>query len=204
MTPVSSPLVAAYLADLERRLADVPATERLDVLDAVREHLDLALAELGPRADDADVRRVLAELGSVDQVAAAMHDGTTRPPLAPTPPDDAGPTPGVVVLLVLGGLVLGPLAAPVAMALALAHPALLVGALVLAAAVVAWTGYRAFARRAPRPRRRWRIAFAVLLPAALTATVTVLLAVYTLPFVAVEESTGGTVQQSGVVVEDAP
>lgn len=181
MNAVTSPLVAAYLADLERRLADAPAADRLDVLDAVREHFDAAFADLGPEPSDDDVRRVLAGLGSPDDVAGALALGA--PSAAPTQPAPAqvaaAPTQprtsvGVWVLLVVAGLVAGLLVAPLVVALAIVHVAALVAALAVGVGATAWVGVRAFGPRAREPRRPWQMTFAVLLPAALVAGVVVL------------------------------
>ena len=172
MTAVTSPLVAAYLADLERRLSDAPAADRLDVLDAVREHLDAAFADLGPEPSDDDVRRVLTELGSADDVAGALAlDG----PRAPVPaPAQRGTPVGVWVLLVLAGLVGGLLVAPTLVALGAVHVAAMFTALALVVAGTVWVGVRAFGPRSPEPRRGWRMTFAVVLPAALVTGVTLL------------------------------
>ena len=162
----TSPRVAAYLADLERRLAGAPAADRLDVLDAVHEHLEAAFAELGPAPSDDDVRRVLADLGSPDEVAGALALDETPPP-AGEPAQRTSV--GVWVLLVLAGLVGGMLVAPVVVVLGIVHPAVTSGGLALLVAATAWVGHRAYARRAPEPRRPWQLAFAVVLPGSLVA-----------------------------------
>ncbi|MBD7919236.1 hypothetical protein H9657_13245 [Cellulomonas sp. Sa3CUA2] len=165
MTAVTSPLVAAYLADLERRLAGAPAADRLDVLDAVREHLDTAFADLGHAPGDDDVRRVLADLGSPDDVAGALA--------LDAPPAGGDPSPrtsGVVwVLLVLAGLPAGLLVGLLLLPLALVHPVVLLGGLAALVGATLWVGYRAHGRRAAQPRRPWQLAFAVVLPAAVIA-----------------------------------
>jgi len=61
------PLVAAYLADLDRALIGTDPREREDTLEAIRDHLREALGD-APTSDD--VRGVLADLGSVDAIAA--------------------------------------------------------------------------------------------------------------------------------------
>ncbi|MBF5082637.1 hypothetical protein [Quadrisphaera sp. INWT6] len=77
---VIHPLVHAYLSDLGRALAGADPRERADVLDGVREHLDEALGDGAP-VETADVRRVLADLGPVEAIAAQA----TRAEL-PAPP----------------------------------------------------------------------------------------------------------------------
>lgn len=75
-TPVSHPLVGAYLRDLEMLLHGIEPGERAEVLAGVHEHLEVSL---GPDASDADVRHTLAELGSPQSVADEAYAG--RPPL---------------------------------------------------------------------------------------------------------------------------
>jgi uncharacterized membrane protein YdbT with pleckstrin-like domain len=86
-TGLSHPLVAAYLSDLERALSSADQQERIDTIAAVREHLTDALggddadADADPTTDD--VRAVLDELGSVEQIAASATPAST-PPTLPT------------------------------------------------------------------------------------------------------------------------
>lgn len=80
-TPVTHPLVGAYLRDLEMLLHGIEPGERAEVLAGVDEHLEVSL---GPEASDDDVRRALAELGSPQSVADEAYAG--RPaPAAPSP-----------------------------------------------------------------------------------------------------------------------
>lgn len=62
------PLVEAYLADLDRALRGSDPRERAETLASITEHLDEALGN-APSTDA--VRRVLAELGPVDAIAAS-------------------------------------------------------------------------------------------------------------------------------------
>lgn len=79
MTPATThPLVAAWLRDLELMLHGVEPGERAEVLAGVHEHLDVTLP---PGSTDADVRRVLADLGSPESVADEAYAG--RPPGGP-------------------------------------------------------------------------------------------------------------------------
>jgi uncharacterized membrane protein len=89
---LSHPLVAAYLDELERALSSADQQERIDTLAAVREHLTEALG-IDLRAGDGaeptteQVRAVLNELGSVEQIAASATPASSLPmPPAPTPP----------------------------------------------------------------------------------------------------------------------
>ena len=70
------PLVAAYLADLDRRLSGADPAERADIVDSVREHIDVALDELEHEPTGDDVQRILADLGPVDAVVAAWSPDT--------------------------------------------------------------------------------------------------------------------------------
>lgn len=85
--------VAAYLDDVARMLASIDPVDRAEILAGLREHIDAALdderAGVAGSANDSDeahvsdeqVRRVLAELGPPEQVAAAALS-------------DRGPEPG--------------------------------------------------------------------------------------------------------------
>src|SRR5699024_11036452 len=64
--------------DLARLLAALEPVERAEVLDGVREHIDAALAEVGHAPTDADVDRILGQLGSPGMVAEAAL--AERPP----------------------------------------------------------------------------------------------------------------------------
>jgi hypothetical protein len=97
MTPstgLSHPLVAAYLSDLERALASADQQERIDTIAAVREHLTDALGGDGADGDAEpttdEVRAVLEELGSVEQIAASATPASA-PPALPTPPASTFP-----------------------------------------------------------------------------------------------------------------
>lgn len=73
---------ARYQDDLARLLAALEPAERAEVLDGVREHIDAALAELDDEPTDADVNRILGQLGSpgaVAEAAFAMREGPFRP-----------------------------------------------------------------------------------------------------------------------------
>ncbi|MFE6968908.1 HAAS signaling domain-containing protein [Isoptericola sp. NPDC057653] len=116
--PAFPPLVEAYLADLERALASSDPRERAETLAAVREHAAEALALHG--ADDAGARRVLDELGPVDDIAAASTPAASGPGGGPAAAQ-APRTPAADVWLVV---------------LAVASLAVFVVPLVAAAAVV--------------------------------------------------------------------
>lgn len=62
-------LLEAYFADLDRALIGADARERADTIQAMREHATEMLARYGSSEETAE--RVIADLGPVDQVAAA-------------------------------------------------------------------------------------------------------------------------------------
>ncbi|WP_456787931.1 HAAS signaling domain-containing protein [Cellulomonas sp. P5_C5] len=100
------PLVAAYLADLDRRLSGADPAERADILDAIREHVDAAVDELGHEPTADEVRQILADLGPVDDVAAAWSPEDADLPARPARRSATDSRTGIV-LVALGGLVLG-------------------------------------------------------------------------------------------------
>lgn len=73
----------AYLDDLARMLADLDPAERADVLDAVRGHLDDAVAELGHEPSAAEADAILLALGRPADIAAGAFDGARPRPVAP-------------------------------------------------------------------------------------------------------------------------
>ncbi|WP_277050707.1 HAAS signaling domain-containing protein [Ruania albidiflava] len=84
---------ARYQDDLARLLAALEPVQRAEVLDGVREHIDAALAEVGHAPTDADVDRILGELGSPGMVAEAAL--AERPGVqVPEPNDRVGPAGG--------------------------------------------------------------------------------------------------------------
>jgi uncharacterized membrane protein len=98
-----------YLDDLARMLQQLDTVERADVLEGVREHVEAALGSLGREPTERDIDRVLAELGSPAEVAAAAlsdRGSATAPvPLpAPQPPLLTG---GWVPATAVGLIVLG-------------------------------------------------------------------------------------------------
>ncbi len=74
----SHPLASAYLDELTSALAGTDPRERAETLDAVREHIADFLAERDDPSDE-DVREVLSQLGSVDQVAASAQGAAPDP-----------------------------------------------------------------------------------------------------------------------------
>lgn len=182
MTATTSPLVAAYLADLDRALAGADPADRLEIVDAVREHIDAAVAELGASPTQAQIATVLRRLGTADDVAAAWAVGADRPAppstahgLTPVPPVEGRreTSPWLKALVVIVGLALG-----VPLVLGIATSAFLVATgsdtwgyhhvapgwvavTVVVALVTAALGTLGFRRGAKKHRRTWRTAFVV-------------------------------------------
>ena len=89
-------LVDRYLGDLARMLDHLDPAARADVLAGVREHVDASLADLDRQPTDADVRRVLDDLGPAEDVAAAAYEdvSATRPDPSPVAPSPVAPPAG--------------------------------------------------------------------------------------------------------------
>ncbi|GAA2019972.1 hypothetical protein JL107_17590 [Nakamurella flavida] len=140
------PLIAAYLADLDRALAGTDPIERADIVAGVREDLTERLS--GGRDPSPDeIRAALGVLGPVDRIAAAA---TPAPPLTPAPSPAGNPTAGPLLLAgaLLGVVLLPTLFPSVAVCLVVLVAALVVRhrrtarhrSLVTAATVVAGLG----------------------------------------------------------------
>ena len=104
-TPDLPPLVEAYLADLDRALAGADPRERAETVAAVREHAAELLARYG--SDDDAARRVLAELGTVDAIAAEVTPAPAPATAAAAPASKFEATDVVLPIL---AVVLWPLA----------------------------------------------------------------------------------------------
>ncbi|QOR69938.1 hypothetical protein IM660_14985 [Ruania alkalisoli] len=136
--------LARYQDDLARLLAALEPAERAEVLDGVREHIEAALAEVPGEASEADVNRILAELGSPGQVAEAAL--AERPATGPYTP---GATGVVTTIDLLRSKLVGRWVPPVALVAVMVggafvfwgFPAILLGAGILAIAIAPlWTG----------------------------------------------------------------
>lgn len=216
----ASPLVTAYLADLDRALAGADPADRLEIVDAVREHIDAAVAELGASPSQAQIAGVLRRLGTADDVAAAWAVGAERPVVPappargyeyqgpgypPAAPTTRAPLPGwaVALFVVLGVLLAGPLLVAVLVAPFLfsvrasgavggAWGAWALPVLLVAATVAAGVAWR----RSVRHRGGWLVTFVVLLVVDLGA-LAVGLGLATV-------RSGGHVEEVGVPVEVVP
>ncbi|WP_159620163.1 HAAS signaling domain-containing protein [Ruania rhizosphaerae] len=136
--------LARYQDDLARLLAALEPAERAEVLDGVREHIEGALAEVPGEASEADVNRILADLGSPGQVAEAAL--AERPATGPYTP---GATGVVTTIDLLRSKLVGRWVPPVALVAVMVggafifwgFPAILLGAGILAIAISPlWTG----------------------------------------------------------------
>lgn len=115
-TTTADDLVEEYLHRLDRASAGLPAGERAELLEQIRDHIAAARAD-APDDGPARVRTVLDRLGTPEEVAAAA--GAQAP--APTPP--GGPAREVVAVLLLGvGWVVGGLGWLVGLVLAWTSP----------------------------------------------------------------------------------
>src|SRR5699024_4222357 len=72
---------ARYQDDLARLLAALEPVQRARRLDGVREHIEAALGEVGQAPTDADVDRILGQLGSPGMVAEAALAERPDPPV---------------------------------------------------------------------------------------------------------------------------
>ena len=77
----ASPQADRYLNDLARMLEGLDASERADVLQSVREHIDGAVADLGHQPSETEMNEILANLGDPAEVAAdALAEQTPSQP----------------------------------------------------------------------------------------------------------------------------
>lgn len=88
LTPEADQLIRTYLDDLARMLEPMPASERAEILDQVREHIDAALAPPAPPEHDAAptppidadrAREVLARVGTPGSIAAGSFTQAPAP-----------------------------------------------------------------------------------------------------------------------------
>ena len=89
-----------YLEDLSAQLGDLPAAQRRELLDEIRNHIGDALAET-PSPTEADTRNVLDRLGEPSEIAREARERFGIDQAAPTWHDWLA-----VVLLPIGGLVI--------------------------------------------------------------------------------------------------
>lgn len=116
-------LVAAYLASLAHEAERLEWSARQELLDDVRSHIDVALAE-SENPDRAELTRILSALGDPREIVdAASADSptafgagvptSTLPPVPPMPLDPGAPYPlggrevAAILLLLIGAFVVG-------------------------------------------------------------------------------------------------
>lgn len=63
------PIVARYLKELERALADVPKARRREIVAGIAEHIEASIAGSGAESE-AEVRNVLEQVGEPETIAA--------------------------------------------------------------------------------------------------------------------------------------
>ena len=71
-------LVEEYLSQVDRDIADLPGSRRVELLGDLREHIATARAEL-PVETEAGIREILGQLGQPAEIAAAAHDAADLP-----------------------------------------------------------------------------------------------------------------------------
>jgi uncharacterized membrane protein len=105
-------LVAEYLSRLDKAAHRLPADQRTELVDGIREHLDSALAGVDP-ANEAQVRAVLDRPGAPEEIVADAVEGGSPSwsTLGSAPATQAGSGLGVreilaVILLPIGGVIL--------------------------------------------------------------------------------------------------
>ncbi len=74
--PSADTLIADYLERLRRSSADLPAGARAELVEDISAHL---AEKVDPTASETQVRRVLDELGTPEEIAAASESGTRSP-----------------------------------------------------------------------------------------------------------------------------
>src|SRR5947209_1561907 len=99
--PHATDIINGYMARLEAEAADLPRTERRELIDGVREHIAEARAQLAEETD-ADLLNLLDRLGGPAELAAEERERLHLP----------SPEPVRVGLLEIGALILTPLIWP--------------------------------------------------------------------------------------------
>lgn len=121
-TDSAKQMVADYLAELEREAERLDATTRQELLEDVRNHIEVALAE-SENADDSQVAHILSALGAPREIVdAASPDepfGVSAPPTVVAPLgatgmwDQGAPYPlggreiAAILLLLVGAFLIG-------------------------------------------------------------------------------------------------
>lgn len=98
-----SALIDAYLADLDRALRRGDPAEREEVVAAVTEHIEAALADKPQPVTTRDVEDVLQALGSVDSLAAEI-DPQSNPTVVVPPAAPAWPRWTAVLVVIVASI----------------------------------------------------------------------------------------------------
>jgi uncharacterized membrane protein len=113
MTTAADVAVADYLDDLRDELLDLPADRRRELVREIEAHIGQARAQLDDPFSEAEVRTLLARLGTPEEIAAEAWDEDDEEDPAPAiaPPSPATTSswrePAAIVLLLLGGFIAG-------------------------------------------------------------------------------------------------
>jgi uncharacterized membrane protein len=101
MTTAADVAVADYLDDLRDELGDLPADRRRELVREIEAHIGQARARLDDPFSEAEVRTLLARLGTPEEIAAeAREDADDEAPPATT---SSWREPAAIVLLLFGG-----------------------------------------------------------------------------------------------------
>jgi hypothetical protein len=105
------PLAEEYLSRLEQATRALPPHDRDELLAELRSHLESGLAD---GASDADVRNMIQELGTPEEIVAAAQAGTGVPASgAVAPPSPWGTLEIIAVLSLTVGTFVVPIVGPI-------------------------------------------------------------------------------------------
>ncbi|HWS37507.1 MAG TPA: hypothetical protein VN408_32850 [Actinoplanes sp.] len=88
----SDHLVAVYLARVDQAAMRLPAGRREELVNDLREHIEIARAELEEETE-ASIRTILDRLGDPESIVAAADTQTDLPRVMPAAPAYAPPAP---------------------------------------------------------------------------------------------------------------
>lgn len=85
MMTESDHLVAVYLARVDQAATRLPAGRREELVNDLREHIEIARAELAEETE-ASIRTILDRLGDPESIVASADTQTNLPPVMPIAP----------------------------------------------------------------------------------------------------------------------
>ena len=97
-------LVEDYMHRLEHSLRDLPRSHRMEIESEIEDHINEALAGMGPQPSGADVRNVLERLGDPEDIAAEAAEAAERFGITRAQPRAADTA--AIILLLVGGILL--------------------------------------------------------------------------------------------------